>query len=996
MTSRDERLLTQRRIRAAIAPSGNLEAPLDARLASVDPFAEDVGARMSAALDEVAAPIWPRLSDRLQPLPAEVILENAWATIAHKPLWVALLNRSIRLGDSEAARRRLDAVQRSSGADWRNASAYAWAAVPGAPRRGALPAVFGLDDLPWSIRARFGLASLVRNGAGPRELLGAAANIVSPDVRAVANALRAAIAHAASPASALTSAEIARLKDSEQTLLLASAELQDMFLEVRPVGGRGPRPDVAECRARYEHAVRAFRAISGCLERHAWAQAGQLVRDVPVDEVTLAAAEDALRVPSPTVPATKAAGDSGPDTKSASTPKRPSWAPMASAEAKRLAAFLRGAAVPPQWSMPQSRVIGALVSGRLSAADLPTAERAHLGRCMSQADRARLARAERFEWVDKTESLWKRLPLPAVFQAARQRPDDALELLTARLSELPDAGPVIDYLGDATNPEDANLAQRTVQAAGARDPSDSASHWDIATAPFIGTAIWHRALERAAVSPASAERMLDVLAADIEPADRNAFDRMLEGLVFVDSGAAADRANDIARWLQCEPAAVSLVARRIDVDTASALARLPESTFPDALLNGLIAEAPPLVRDALWQAEVARARSASDLVRQLLTRAQQARVPEWHPGWMDLAGTGVERATALALAGRRSAARLKSLGDACDAADLSKGLAEAARLLPHACRVEAVYLELLSLIGVKHAPSLAWVIARRRRDASAGQRVDHMYTQHELPKDSGGTRIISVPDDRLKRVQRAILHNLLAPLGAHPSAFGFVPGRGIRDNAAVHVGQAIVANADVRNCFPSVGWRLVRAALQRDLGATLSPAAISILVDLCTGHGGLPIGAPTSPALLNRVLLKSDEILTSEAQRRGCRYSRYADDLSFSGSHEAVRMLGVAKRCLDRIGLELDPKKTNIFRRGRRQVCTGLVVNDKVSIPRRVRRRLRAAVHAAEAGRSTHWHGTPASLPQLKGRLAFLQMIHPDEGFELRNRLVSALGEGNE
>ena len=136
----------------------------------------------------------------------------------------------------------------------------------------------------------------------------------------------------------------------------------------------------------------------------------------------------------------------------------------------------------------------------------------------------------------------------------------------------------------------------------------------------------------------------------------------------------------------------------------------------------------------------------------------------------------------------------------------------------------------------------------------------------------------------------------------------------------------------------------------------------------------------------------TDDILSAHAVRRGCKYSRYADDLSFSGNHGAIEMIGVATSTLQRIGLELDPNKTNIFRRGRRQVCTGLVVNVQVSVPRTVRRRLRAAIHAVESGKEPRWHGKTESMAAVGGRLAYLQMVHFEEGSKLQNRLRAAIG----
>jgi hypothetical protein len=162
-----------------------------------------------------------------------------------------------------------------------------------------------------------------------------------------------------------------------------------------------------------------------------------------------------------------------------------------------------------------------------------------------------------------------------------------------------------------------------------------------------------------------------------------------------------------------------------------------------------------------------------------------------------------------------------------------------------------------------------------------------------------------------------------------------------------------------------------------------------MLVDLCTARGALPVGSPVSPALLNLVLRHTDEVLHAAAARVGAKYTRYADDLTFSGDRRAVGLLRVAQRTLAQIGLVLDPKKTNIFRRGRRQMVTGLVVNDQVAVPRDLRHQMRAAVHRVEQGRELEDGQT---IDQLRGRLAFVTMVHEPHAKALRTRLHAALG----
>jgi retron-type reverse transcriptase len=302
-------------------------------------------------------------------------------------------------------------------------------------------------------------------------------------------------------------------------------------------------------------------------------------------------------------------------------------------------------------------------------------------------------------------------------------------------------------------------------------------------------------------------------------------------------------------------------------------------------------------------------------------------------------------------------------------------------------RIEAAALELLAHLGAAAAPALVQSLNLRDSANATGCKFDSAYSEYRIPKKNGGERLICAPHRSLRKLQAMVLQKLLAPLAVHPAACGFVPGRSVVDNARPHVGQAVVVNADIRNCFPSVRWPLVLGVLRRELGGKLSPAAISLLLDLCTARGVLPVGAPTSPALLNLVLRRTDEVLQQAADQAKVRYTRYADDLTFSGGRQAVGLLRLAERTLAQIGLELDPVKTNIFRRGRRQMVTGLVVNQQVSVPRSVRRRLRAAVHHAETGGPLHWNGQPEGVHELRGRLAFARMVDAAQAQPLVDRL---------
>ena len=358
-------------------------------------------------------------------------------------------------------------------------------------------------------------------------------------------------------------------------------------------------------------------------------------------------------------------------------------------------------------------------------------------------------------------------------------------------------------------------------------------------------------------------------------------------------------------------------------------------------------------------------------------------------------GTSNKGHAALVLCFRRRPERLKRLAKAIGVTKFKTAVVVACKFFSVTSR-DRGYLELAVCLGSRNIRILAAVMAMMERSAPSGHKLDKAYHHYELPKKSGGSRTVSVPNPILKRAQKAILLRLLDGLDAHPAAHGFVKGRSIGSNAAVHVNCSVVSNCDIASCFPSVKWSLVLGSLRRDFETTLSPAAISLLVDICTMKGGLPIGAPTSPALLNRVLLKTDHILSTAASKRKCHYSRYADDMTFSGDDNAVALLGVAKRTLSQIGLVLDAKKTNIYRRGRRQIVTGLVVNDRVSVPRRLRRRMRAAVHAVEQGKAPTWHGQEESISALRGRIAYLRSVNGEEGERLLSRLKTIRDDGKD
>lgn len=438
---------------------------------------------------------------------------------------------------------------------------------------------------------------------------------------------------------------------------------------------------------------------------------------------------------------------------------------------------------------------------------------------------------------------------------------------------------------------------------------------------------------------------------------------------------------EAARWANDHRALGAVIAGPHAKLGLRMLARMDEDAVAAAFISAKRAAGRAGAMPEAW---LELAREDGRVLRALLQhdRARLASAP--------LAGLELAPLMAASLRDRRLAARLE---EQFDAAALAAAMPALRRELAGLTRRIAA-AELALLLGWRHAVSIAFLATRRYAPPDAqGTRFDGLYRSWEIPKRRGGKRRITAPVTVLKAIQRRLLDVVLAAAPCHPAATGFRPGISIADNARPHVGRKVVVNVDIEGFFPNTRFARVRRAVERVLPRRLSPEARRLVVDICSMGGALPIGAPTSPAIANLVMRPVDRALAKVAARHGIAYTRYADDLTLSGEDPA-RLLPFLRELVGQLGYRLDPKKTNFFRRGRRQVVTGLVVNDKVSVPRKLRRRLRAAVHRVAtqgAGAELEWHGRPMHAGELAGRIAFAGVAHPGESRALAARLREGL-----
>jgi hypothetical protein len=267
---------------------------------------------------------------------------------------------------------------------------------------------------------------------------------------------------------------------------------------------------------------------------------------------------------------------------------------------------------------------------------------------------------------------------------------------------------------------------------------------------------------------------------------------------------------------------------------------------------------------------------------------------------------------------------------------------------------------------------------------------DRHYRSFELAKRGGGVRPIESPRVFLKVIQRFLLDYLLYVLPVSENVFSFRSGISIADNANNHVAKDYVANIDIENFFGSITKDQVFGLLRAN---DFDVQAAGLISDLVTKGNVLPQGAASSPTISNSLLFEFDRRMSGLSEKSGLNYSRYADDISISGSNKGAieNAVEVARvELLRDYGLRLNAKKTRISSKRGQQKVTGLVVNEKVWPPRQFRRKVRAAFHNAEHRREV----SEEQVKKLSGYLSYLKTFDAMSGSDDLDRyqgIINAL-----
>ncbi len=305
------------------------------------------------------------------------------------------------------------------------------------------------------------------------------------------------------------------------------------------------------------------------------------------------------------------------------------------------------------------------------------------------------------------------------------------------------------------------------------------------------------------------------------------------------------------------------------------------------------------------------------------------------------------------------------------------------------------------LDGGEHQP----IEARSLNYYANPQLCNRRYRSFTVRKKSGGERIIHAPTRGLKSILRALNHVLQCVSEPHRAATGFVPNKCIRDNAAQHIGALYVYNLDLKDFFHSFDRNRVKLGFMSEpfgLRDEREPLAF-LLASLCTHpfemdgelRAVLPQGSPASPTITNILCRTLDRRLSGMAKRFGVKYTRYADDITFSSMTNVFRTKEFQvelKRIIEEDqSLVINPAKTRMQTEQYRQEVTGLTVNEKVNVPRRYVKQVRMYLYYWEkygyqkaqsllarnypADRGHARKKVPALENVLDGKLLYLKMV---------------------
>ena len=264
---------------------------------------------------------------------------------------------------------------------------------------------------------------------------------------------------------------------------------------------------------------------------------------------------------------------------------------------------------------------------------------------------------------------------------------------------------------------------------------------------------------------------------------------------------------------------------------------------------------------------------------------------------------------------------------------------------------------------------------------AASNSADHFYRTFFIPKKSGGLRKICEPLPNLKEIQKWILETILSKMQVSVYAKAYIKGKNVKENARFHRAQKKVLSLDIQDFFSKISPFLVYETF---INVGYNKDVSMMITMLCCKEGGLPQGAPTSALLSNIIMKNFDNVIGDYIIKNKIRYTRYADDMTFSGEFDELEIIRLVRHELKKYGFFLNGKKTRLRKEGQRQEVTGIIVNKKLQISKDQRKKIRQEIYFIKKyGLQSHLTYTNEQrkgyIEHLFGKISYALYINPKD-----------------
>ena len=221
--------------------------------------------------------------------------------------------------------------------------------------------------------------------------------------------------------------------------------------------------------------------------------------------------------------------------------------------------------------------------------------------------------------------------------------------------------------------------------------------------------------------------------------------------------------------------------------------------------------------------------------------------------------------------------------------------------------------------------------------------IEKNYKKYEISKRNGGKRVIYEPNYVLKKVQRNILDNVLSGFKVSKYAMAYVKGKSVKDNVLPHVNKMVILKLDIKDFFNNISFMDIYNKVF--LEEYFPKQVRTVLTYLCTYNEFLPQGAPTSSYISNLIMRDFDEEIGSFCEKNNISYTRYSDDMTFSGDFNVKMIIFKVKDELKKMGMQLNYDKIHVIYSNMSQQVTGITVNEKPQVLKVKRRKIRQEVY---------------------------------------------------